>query len=98
MVPTLPAPVLSAIVAACFAADLSFARDEMRAERVLADDDPITLPISVMPAASTLIWEPPRDLDPDTTGSVSSPSKQPVCTRVSWFPERAAEDQFRPKC
>src|SRR5215207_8685001 len=92
------AAVLSVMLAAYFIADASFARDERRAEQVLGDDDPITLPSFVVPETSDRIWQLPRDLDPETTGSVSAPLAQRGCMEVAWFPDRAPEDQFRPKC
>ena len=97
LLPRSPA-VLSVMLAAAFIAGVSFARDERRAEQVLGDDDPITLPTSVAPEASNPIRELPRDLDPETTGSVSAPIAKRGCRQVAWFPERAPEDQFRPKC
>ena len=87
--------VLSVILAAYFIAGVSFARDERRDEQVLGDDDPITLPTSVVPEASNRIWQLPRDL---ATGSVSTPLAERGCMQVAWFPDRAPEDQFRPKC
>jgi hypothetical protein len=94
LLPSSPA-VLSVILAAYFIAGVSFARDERRAEQVLGDDDPITLPTSVVPEASNRIWQLPRDL---ATGSVSTPLAERGCMQVAWFPDRAPEDQFRPKC
>jgi hypothetical protein len=94
LLPGSPA-VLAVMLAAYFIAGVSFGRDERRAEQVLGDDDPITLPTSVVP----WIWQLPRDLDPETTtGSVPAPLAQRGCMQVVWFPDRAPEDQFRPKC
>ena len=92
-----PAALSVALTAACFVAGASVARDERRAEQVLTDDDPITLPASVVPELLTPAWQLPRDLDPETTGSVSVPIKS-SCKQIAWFPERAPEAQFRLKC
>ena len=97
LIPGSPA-VLSVMLAAYFIMGVSFARDQRRAEQVLGDDDPITLPTSVVPETSNRIWQLPRDLDPETTGSVSTPLAQRGCMEVAWFPDRAPEDQFRSKC
>ena len=61
LIPGSPA-VLSVMLAAYFIMGVSFARDQRRAEQVLGDDDPITLPTSVVPETSTQL---PRDLDPE---------------------------------
>jgi hypothetical protein len=53
LLPGSPA-VLAVMLAAYFIAGVSFGRDERRAEQVLGDDDPITLPTSVVP----WIWLP----------------------------------------
>ena len=87
---------LSVMLAACFVSGASLARDERRAEQVLGDDDPITLAASVVPELSSPTWRLRRDLDPETTGSVSVPKIK--CRQIAWFPERAPADQFRLNC
>src|SRR5918993_4190631 len=91
------APALAAVLAAWLVVGTSLARDEKRAERVLGDDDPITLPTSVAPEVADPILRYTTDLDPETTGSVSAPNRQRGCTRLVWFPDRT-RDQFRSAC
>jgi hypothetical protein len=79
------AAVLSVMLAAYFIAGVSFARDERRAEQVLGDDDPITLPTSAVPEAANRIWQLLRDLDPETTGSVSTPWPNVTACRSRGF-------------
>ena len=92
------APAIAALLVASLVAGTSLARDEKRAERVLGDDDPITLPTSVDPEAANPIFQHTFDLDPETTGSVSALNRQRGCTRVAWFPDRRPQEQFRPAC
>src|SRR3954463_13979554 len=72
----------------CAAGGSALGRDEKRAERITADDDPVLLPLTAVPRALH-----PGALnavfDPDTTGSVSKPTQRsrPPCTALAWFPD-----------
>ena len=92
------ASAIAAVLAAWLIAGTSLARDEKRAERVLGDDDPITLPTSVDPAVANPTLQFTIDLDPATTGSVSALKRQRGCAWLAWFPAQGPQDQFRAAC
>src|SRR5688500_19871394 len=74
----------------------ALAPDERARERIAGDDDPISLPSSVLAPRAQLGW-----YDPETTGSVArrpAKSKGHVCERFAFDPEKPLDEQFRQVC
>lgn len=80
--------------------EAALARDEKRAERITADDDPVLIPVSMMPQSSEPAMLDTALLDPTTTGAIQRPAGEArrACNVLAWFPERRAEQQFRVTC
>src|SRR5829696_7116974 len=83
----------------CAAGGSALGRDKKLAERITGDDDPVLLPFTAVPRA----LDPgvlKAVLDPDTTGSVSKPTRRSrrPCKALAWFPDRSPEQQYWEAC
>src|SRR5829696_4650584 len=92
--------VLLALAGPMVSTGTALGRDERRAERVTADDDPVLIPRSALPK-----FPPPGALamagrDPDTAGWVTKPAgiSRPRCTMLAWFPERSPDREYEEMC
>jgi hypothetical protein len=91
--------LLAVVVMGGLSAGAAFGGEGSGRQRVTADDDPIVLPVWVaapeLTPKSQLVLQ-----DPETTGSVKPRQSSGTrgCERVAWYPERAAQREYREVC
>src|SRR5215212_9934792 len=87
--------VLLALAGPMVSTGTALGRDERRAERVTADDDPVLIPRAAVPTFSQPGALDMAALDPDTKPARIS---RPRCTMLAWFPERSPDREYEETC